>query len=513
MSSKRKMPPGRPFPKGGAEWARKIQRRGGLASTASRRKYSKPYAGTMLDMMDLVGMTDPSWAPWRTFWRAVFGLGLPRGGLGAMEHLERFQKHTGRTDAPTTPFAEAWAVCGRRGGKSRMAALLSLFLGIRFDCKTRLAPGEYGVVPVLAVDRKQARAVFKYLKAFCAIPAFKHFIHIVKGESVMLHTGVDIEVGTASYRSIRGYTLIGAVLDEVAFWMFEPDSLNADTEVVDALRPGLVDDGLLFAISSPYARKGELYEVHERYYGTEDKHILVWNADTLSMHPSYPQHRIDRAYEQDALAAASEYGSEGHVTFRRDVAGFLDAETIDAVVVRDRRELPPLQDVSYTAFVDPSGGSRDSFTLAIGHREGSDRAVLDCVRERKPPFSPDAVVQEFAELLQSYQVYEVTGDRYAGEWPVERFLTHGVRYVPSTRTKSDIYRELVAPINSQRIELLDLSALRSQLLSLERRVARGGRDSVDHPPHGHDDIANSVAGVLVLVLPSVGAPERRVQWA
>ncbi len=48
----------------------------------------------------------------------------------------------------------------------------------------------------------------------------------------MLHTGVDIEVGTASYRSVRGYTLIGAVLDEVAFWMFEPDSLNADTEVV-----------------------------------------------------------------------------------------------------------------------------------------------------------------------------------------------------------------------------------------------------------------------------------------
>ena len=27
-----------------------------------------------------------------------------------------------------------------------------------------------------------------------------------------------------------------------------------------------------------------------------------------------------------------------------------------------------------------------------------------------------------------------------------------------------------------------------------------GRDSVDHPPGGHDDIANSVAGALVGVL-------------
>jgi hypothetical protein len=61
------------------------------------------------------------------------------------------------------------------------------------------------------------------------------------------------------------------------------------------------------------------------------------------------------------------------------------------------------------AFVDPSGGSADSMTLAIGHKEG-DVVVIDALRERKPPFSPDAVVDEFAALLKSYRITKVSGD-------------------------------------------------------------------------------------------------------
>jgi hypothetical protein len=35
-----------------------------------------------------------------------------------------------------------------------------------------------------------------------------------------------------------------------------------------------------------------------------------------------------------------------------------------------------------------------------------------------------------------------------------------------------------------------------QLVALERRTARGGRDTIDHPPGAHDDVANAVAGVI-----------------
>ena len=39
----------------------------------------------------------------------------------------------------------------------------------------------------------------------------------------------------------------------------------------------------------------------------------------------------------------------------------------------------------------------------------------------------------------------------------------------------------------------------NQLCGLERRVSRAGKDSIDHGPGGHDDLANSVAGVADLV--------------
>ena len=70
----------------------------------------------------------------------------------------------------------------------------------------------------------------------------------------------------------------------------------------------------------------------------------------------------------------------------------------------------------------------------------------------------------------------------------------------SKLTKSDIYKEFLPLLNSNTVELLDNPKIVSQLSSLERRVARGGRDSIDHAPGAHDDVANAVAGVLTLIV-------------
>ena len=137
-------------------------------------------------------------------------------------------------------------------------------------------------------------------------------------------------------------------------------------------------------------------------------------------------------------------------------------------------------------------------TLAIAHLDRqTKRVVVDAVRERRPPFSPDQVAKEFTELLRSYRVRTVTGDRYGGEWPRERFRAHGIAYALAEKPKSDIYGALLPLLNAGRAELLDLPRLAAQLVGLERRTARSGRDSIDHAPGGHDDIANAVAGAVV----------------
>jgi hypothetical protein len=55
-------------------------------------------------------------------------------------------------------------------------------------------------------------------------------------------------------------------------------------------------------------------------------------------------------------------------------------------------------------------------------------------------------------------------------------------------------------LNSGKVELLGSRRLVAQLIGLERRVSRAGRDSIDHAPGGHDDVANAVAGALLAVV-------------
>jgi hypothetical protein len=108
-------------------------------------------------------------------------------------------------------------------------------------------------------------------------------------------------------------------------------------------------------------------------------------------------------------------------------------------------------------------------------------------------------VAEFADLLKRYRVHEVRGDRYAGEWPRDAFMRCGITYVAAGKPKSDLYLEMLPRISSGEVELLDLPKLVAQLTGLERRTARGGKDSIDHAPGAHDDVANAVAGACWLV--------------
>ena len=88
--------------------------------------------------------------------------------------------------------------------------------------------------------------------------------------------------------------------------------------------------------------------------------------------------------------------------------------------------------------------------------------------------------------------------RYAGTWPADRFRAHRISYEPAEKTKSQLYGEALALLNSGNVEQLDDKRLLSQLLSLERRTSWGGRDSIDHPPNAHDDLANCAVGALLL---------------
>jgi hypothetical protein len=111
-------------------------------------------------------------------------------------------------------------------------------------------------------------------------------------------------------------------------------------------------------------------------------------------------------------------------------------------------------------------------TSCVEVRCGAHRIVLDAARERKPPFNPSGVVEEFADLLHAYRVSRVKGDRYAGEWPREQFRKQGIGYDPAEADRSTLYLEMMLALNAGRVELLEDRRLVQQIAGLERRTSR-----------------------------------------
>lgn len=193
---------------------------------------------SLLDAMEDEQLFKPwvsgeSWDRWRVFLKSLFA--LPMG----KKDLEIYRHHTGRMSKPRDPARKAWLICGRRSGKSFITALVAVYLACFRSYAQYLGPGEVATIPLLAADRKQARVLMRYVKGLLeGVPFLANMISSVKAESIDLDNAVCLEIHTASYSSVRGYTIPSALCDEISFWSSE-DSASPDVEIVSALRPAM----------------------------------------------------------------------------------------------------------------------------------------------------------------------------------------------------------------------------------------------------------------------------------
>ena len=153
-----------------------------------------------------------TWRAWRGFLAALFALPMDAGQRAIYQH------HTGRTELPTAPFKEAALVVGRRGGKSRILALVAVFLACFHNYEKYLAPGEVATIGVIAADRKQARTIFRFIIGLLrAVRPLAEMVEDETAETITLRNRVAIEIHTASFRVTRGYTFAAVLADEIAF--------------------------------------------------------------------------------------------------------------------------------------------------------------------------------------------------------------------------------------------------------------------------------------------------------
>ena len=363
------------------------------------------------------------------------------------------------------------------------------------DYRPYLRPGEVPVILCLASDRDQAKIVHGYIAGyFQENPVLRGLVARETGEGLDLTTGISIVIGTNNYRAVRGRTVVCAILDEVGVWRSDAETAP-DIETYTALTPAMVrvPGSMLIGISTPFRRRGLLYERCQAYFGKNDDTVLVVRGASPLFNPKVPQSIIDADMARDPERAAAEWLAH----WRTDLSDFIGRDLLDAAVTPGITVRPPLGGVSYVAWVDASGGRGDAFTSAVAHAEG-DAVILDAVYERRAPFNPIEVVAEVAELMQRYRIVSVTGDKYAADFCTETFASNGIRYQNAEHDRSAIYLSALPLFTSGRVRLLDNGRLVHQFVSLERRVTKFGRDRVDHPASTADDMANSAAGALVL---------------
>lgn len=482
----------------------------------------KSGAVTILTLLDnlqwLKGGAD--WTAWRAFLCAVYGLPMTEREFDIFRHC------TGRKTAPTKQAREVWVPVGRRGRKSAIAALMGVYHAAYRDHAPYLAPGERATIPILAKNKAEARQIRDYAMEILRAPALAHLVTGAQSEEIALSTRVDLRIKAASLTAGRSKTAPLALLDEIAFF-HDDTSAVPDEEIVNGIRPAMatIPGALLAAMSSPYARRGILWKNYDQHYGVDEDPILIWQADTEAMHDT-PQIRVFVAeqYARDPVSARAEYGAQ----FRTDIEAFVPIEVVRACTAPGITVRLPRPGVQYFAHVDPSGGTSDSMTLGIGHWDPSEeRAVQDYLGEWQPKatedvkaavLKPSDVVTDMVDVLRRYGIRSVQGDYYGGEWPGDLFRkgVHAplcarrrndflacdcddvwkVGYEVSPDPKSDIYREFLPLLNGQHVLMLDLPKMHRQFTDLDRKVARGGHDSIDHSPGQHDDLANVTAGVL-----------------
>jgi hypothetical protein len=433
-----------------------------------------------------------TWAPWISVLRAAFALPMTDSDLAT------FKQVAGGRDVPENRVRELWAIIGRRSGKSRVAALVASYMAAFAVDHSKLSPGETGVVLVLAASKAQASAVHNYIRAFFeSSPYLRSLLLQPTADEIRLSNNIVIAVHSSSYKTVRGRTLIACVFDEVAFWRDESSS-QPDVETYRAVVPALATTGgMLVAISSPYRQAGLLYSKHSDAYAQNVANVLVIKAPTSVFNPTIDPTIIEQAHREDPESASAEWDAE----FRGDLSNYVDRRVVEACIESGVYERGYIRDYRYTAFCDPSSGANDSMTLGIAHREGA-RAILDCLREVKAPFSPADVVDEFAAVLKAYQCTSVKGDAYAVGWVREAFDKVGIRYVPSERNRSELYLDALPSLMARSAVLLDNPRLVGQISQLERRTMRSGRDAVDHMRGMSDDLANAALGAIVNAPPA-----------
>ena len=444
-----------------------------------------------------------------TLQKAMYGLTLTD------QELDIWRECTGGREYSSRPFSELTCIAGARSGKNSYIETPILLYEALYG---GFSPnrGEICAVVLVAQDARAATISLELAREYLKqSPVLSKFLVRATKDALFLSNGIRFMVFPCTSRSIYGFSIVGAAMDEVGRFRFE-GAADTDVDVQHAILRGMVKlynkPAKLIKISSPSSRAGLLYTDFQRSFGKPDLHRLVWQSTSEKMAAGIVDSAlIQRIREEDPFRAARIYDAE----FCEDVDVFLSAEVIEVVTDHGIFERLPENGVKYIAACDPAGHGNDAFTFSIVKVEGT-KADLRTeqvfskawVKPRSGLRNLEVCVAEASNILMRYQLKTIYGDRGMTGWVFEAFQRHGVTYEypfikrsgeKSYVTRSEAYQES-APLSLLKTRL----SQRSCVVRSDRLFGRHGQMAWD--PSSDIPLRGSHA-------PGVGAGESRAEAA
>ena len=288
----------------------------------------------------------------QAFLKATYGLALNS------EELEIYQRATGRTESLTVEQNEATLVAGRRAGKnSKIAAPIALYEAFRDHHLTR---GDRGYVMLIAPTKRQAKIAMRFIRAYLKSSLLlKRYIACERSDEVELTNGISIACYPCSCVTVRGFSVVCAICDELAFWRHEETAANPEEEVLAALRPALATSqtAKLIKISTPYRKEGVLWREYQQRAELDQP---VWQLSSPEMNPTLQLSFLEKERKRDEETFRREFLAQ----FTDQITAWVVPEVLEACIVRGRIELPRVENADYVVAVDPAF-KRNDFALAV----------------------------------------------------------------------------------------------------------------------------------------------------
>ena len=377
--------------------------------------------------------------------------------------------------------------CGRRGGKSLLAAIWAVYDCTMRDLRQYQRRGETRYVLLVAASVPQARALFRTVADMCKAPMIAP---LVVGEpthdEIRLANNTVLRVVPCSSRSSRGLAASSVIFEELSSFQ-DTDGYQSGDAVYRALEPSVAqfkEHGRIIALSSPRGQRGTFYNLHERAKASEVGFAM--KVPTWEMNPAIDRASLARIEDEDPDLFAQEY----RASFTAIGGSFFDSTKLAEAT----QPLPDHDHGTRVLALDPAF-SQDDFGIAIACVPAHDDTVcyLEHVEAlRRPGFN--AAMDYAAGLAKGWQASRVVTDQAAQQAVVEELGKRGVtcHAVPWTgrsasgRSKPHRYGRVKQLINQGRLTLPDDAELRSEFTEVTVRESATG-PGFQIETHGPDD--------------------------